>query len=128
MCEMKKDIISVTERVSNLETVAHDLIALKDEINELKMQNHRQKNSLVASDLRINGIPCLANENLREVFDNICCTLNINTPEVKTIFRLQNKNNKNKNNSQDAVIMAKLMSPYDKNLFLKTLSGFRKSN
>ena len=92
------------------------------------MQNHRQEHSLVASDLRINGIPCLANENLREVFDNICCTLNINTPEVKTIFRLQNKNNKNKNNSQDAVIMAKLMSPYDKNFFLKTLSGFRKSN
>ena len=73
MCEMKRDIISVTERVSKLETVANDLIALKDEINELKMQNHRQENSLVSSDLRINGIPCLANENLREVFDNICC-------------------------------------------------------
>lgn len=128
MCEMKKDIINVTERVSKLETVAHDLIALKAEMNELKMQNLRQENSLVACDLRINGIPCVENENLREIFDSICYTLNINTPEVKTIFRLQNKNNKNKNNSQDAVIMAKLMSPYDKNFFLKSLSGFRKSN
>lgn len=128
MCEMKSDLIKVTERVSKLETVSDELAAMKSEIRELIMQNLRQENSLVACDLRINGIPFFENEDLLAIFDDICYTLNIPTPSVKAIYRLQNRNNKNKSNSPDAVIIAKLMSPYDKNVMLKSIAAFRKAN
>lgn len=54
--------------------------------------------------------------------------MKIGIPPTKSIFRLQNKNNKSKQFSADAVIIVKLMSPYDKNYFLKTLNEFRKIN
>lgn len=127
MNEVKRDLIEVTSRVSKLEGVSDEINSLKSDLNELKLQHLRQENSLVASDLRINGIPCYDNENLPEIFDDICYTLDIKTPSVKAIYRLQNKNNKNKSNSPDAVIIVKLMSPYDKNFMLKSIAGFRKA-
>lgn len=128
MKELRRDLIEVTARVSKLETVSNEISTLKSDIKELKLQNLRQENSLVACDLRINGIPFFDNENLEKIFDDICYTLNINTPSVKAIYRLQNRNNKNKNFSPDAVIIVKLMSPYDKNFILKSIASFRKTN
>lgn len=126
--ELKQDIIDINQRVTKLEAVADDILCLKSEINLLKTQMQRQENSFVASDLRINGIPFKNDENLFGVFENICQVLNINTPAVKSIYRLQNHNNKHKAFSPDAVIMVKLFSSYDKNFILKTLAMFRKDN
>lgn len=126
--DMKRDILNITERVNKLETVADDIISLKTEVNFLKTQLQRQENSLVASDLRINGIPYDKNENLYDILNLICCTLNISTPAVKSIYRLQNHNNKDRGFSPDAVIMVKLWSPYDKNFVLKSIANFRKLN
>lgn len=128
MIELKKSLIDVTTRVSKLESVSDEITSLKSDLNELKLQHLRQENSLVACDLRINGIPFYDDEDLPGIFDDICHTLDIKTPSVKAIYRLQNRNNKNRNNSPDAVIIVKLMSPYDKNFLLKSLAGFRKAN
>lgn len=123
---LKIDILNITQRVTRLETVADDIASLKDEVSKLKIQMQRQENSLIAFDLRINGIPYRKDEDLYGVFTTICNTLNINTPAVKSIYRLQNFNNKHKDDSPNAVIMVKLFSPYDKNFILKSIANFRK--
>lgn len=125
---LKIDILNVTQRVTKLESVADDIVTLKDEVSKLKTQLQRQENSLIASDLRINGIPYRREEDLYGVFTTICNNLNVNTPAVKSIYRLQNFNNKHKDNSPNAVIMVKLLSPYDKNFILKSIANFRKRN
>lgn len=126
--DLKTDISNITQRVIALETVADDIVSLKDEVGKLKTQLQRQENSLIASDLRINGVPYRDNEDLYAMFQDICGALNINTPAVKAIYRLQNHNNKDKENSLNAVIMVKLFSPYDKNFILKSIAIFRKHN
>ena len=37
-------------------------------------------NSLVASDVRITGVPCHVNENLSLIFEKTCGTLDISVP------------------------------------------------
>lgn len=101
---------------------------MQDEINALKYKVKQQENVNVASELRLNEIPYKPNENLLNIFDQICNTINTTVPAIKTIYRLQNHNNKQKTDSRDAVIIVKFWSPYDKNYFLKTLSNWRKNN
>lgn len=130
LCEMRMEISDVTERVSKLETVAGEIEVLKQEmkleIKDLKFQALKHENSLVACDLRLNGIPYNKDENLFSVFDSICKAINLPTPKLKSIHRLQNRNNTKNHNSPDAVIIVKLMSPYDKNFVLKCLASYRK--
>lgn len=125
--DIMSEVHTVSERVTDLETVCTEVKLLKTEIKMLKSQMQRQENLAVSCDLRINGIPFRNNENLHDIFDGICYALNISTPSYKSIFRLQNKNNKEQN-SPDAVILVKLLSPYDKNFVLKSLALFRKTN
>lgn len=125
---IKKDLHDVTERVKHLETVSANIKQMQNEINSLKTKLKQQENRNVSCELRINEIPYKQNENLFELFALICNTINISVPAVKTIYRLQNVNNKNKNNSKDAVIIVKMWSPYDKNFFLKSFTNYRKIN
>lgn len=134
----KREIAKVNERITNLyqrvesvETVADKIVStnadvdnLKTEIEFLKSKQQKLDNLQVACDLRINGVPFDENENLFQIFDNLCDTLNISTPTVKSIYRINN----NRNNSPDTVIMVNLVSPFDKNYVLKNISTFRKSN
>lgn len=62
------------------------------------------------------------------IFGDICSTIRISIPAIKSMFRLQNENNKIKKNSPDVPIIVKMWSPYDKNFFLKSLAGFKKMN
>lgn len=125
---IKDELKIVTDRVVKLETVTEGIASMKEEINTLKTQIKQQENNTVSCDLRISSIPFDKNENLSEMFCNICETINISMPAVKYIYRLQNQNNKNKNNSPDAAIIVKMWSPYDKNFFLKSLAIFKKNN
>lgn len=134
LAEFDKRIESLTndfkvlgERVQQLETVADDFLAMKSEIVQLKLQIKAQENSLVASELRINNVPFYENENLIDIFRSICNVINTPVPAVSALYRLKNANNKFKANSPDAVIIVKLMSAYDRNFFLKSLSAHRKS-
>lgn len=126
--ELKSDLLDINNRVAKIETVTGELEHLKIEVGNLRAQLNRQENSLIASDLRINGIPYMENEDLYGLFKMICETLSITTPAVKSIYRLQNHNNKIDTYSPDAVIMVKLFSPYDKNFVLKSMANFRKTN
>lgn len=128
MNTLSNEFKNIVERVEKLETASSEIIAMQFEIQSLKKQLKTQENTIVASDLRINNIPYDRNENLYAIFENICATIKIPTPSVNSIYRLKNHSNKRKQNSPDAVIIVKLMSPYDKNFFLKTLSEFRKNN
>lgn len=126
VCDVMSEIHTVNEKVIELETGCTEIKLLKNEIKTLKTQIQRQENLAVSCDLRLNGIPYNKDENLHVHFENICKALNISTPGYKSIYRLQNKNNKEQN-SPDAVIIVKLLSPYDKNFVLKSLALFRKS-
>lgn len=63
-----------------------------------------------------------------DIFCSICETIKTTVPAIKSIYRLQNLNNKKQTFSRDAVIMVKMCSPYDKNFFLKSLASFKKHN
>lgn len=126
VCDLQQELVDLNNRVSKVETVAEEYEVLKREIRELKIQSLRQENSLVACDVRINGIPYNKDENLAEIFSGISNVLKIETPSLKSLFRLQNKNNTKTHNSTDGVIMAKFLSPYDKNFFLKSYSKYKK--
>lgn len=126
--EIKNDLNEVTNRVNQLESVAVEITIMKEEIKNLKTQLKRQENKTVARELRIIGIPLYTNENLLDIFGNICSTIGISLPAIKTIYRLRNQNNKHKTNITDAPIIVKMWSPYDKNFFLKSLSNFKKAN
>lgn len=127
-CEIREEMNDITERVSKLETVVDEIEILKNQIKDLKIQSIKHSNSLVACDLRINGIPFNIDENLHNMFDSICKTIKIPTPPIQSIHRLQNKNNKNEENSPDGVIIAKFTTPFDKNFFLKSLNIYKKVN
>lgn len=85
----------------------------------MKMEIDKRDNALVASDLRISGIPYIENENLAEIFYNICNTININPPKLKSIHRL--KITQQTRSNPDTTILAKLESPYERNFMLKSV-------
>lgn len=137
LSEMRREIMSVAGTVSKVEAnnsntngvaMSDEVTNLMAEVRELKIQSLRQENSVVACDLRINGIPYDEGENLVDMFDKICRNMNISTPKLKSIYRLHNRNNTKNQYSSDGVIIAKMMSPYDKNFVLKNLAVFRKNH
>lgn len=145
-CELREEITDLTERVTQLETVAGEIVTLKTQINELKTQTqfesqidgkmkneikilkhqiNKQENLAVSCDLRINGVPFTATENLHEHFGNICHAINFNTPSYKSIYRVNNRNNSR--NAQDGTIIVKLFTPFDKNAILRALALFKRN-
>lgn len=126
--ELKTNIHDVNERVLKLENENTNILELKREIKKLKIQSQKHSNSLIACDLRINSVPFTTNENLYDIFNKICQTVSIPTPQLQSIHRLKNKNNKNNLNSPDGVIIAKMMTPYDKNFVLKAINAYQKQN
>lgn len=118
----------VVERVSKLQNAVDEIDLLKADIKDLRIKFLRQENALVECEVRINGIPYVKDENLLNLFTNICGILNIRAPRLKSIHLHQNRNNTKIVDSSDAVIIANMMFPYDKNLFLKSVSGYKKLN
>ncbi|XP_073821585.1 yuri gagarin [Musca autumnalis] len=105
LSDIRTDFNEPNERVSRLEKGSEEMAQMKSEIDDLRMQLLRQENSHVASEIRVNGIPYQHDENLLEVFTNICDSMNLSKPRVKSIHRLQNRNNTKKQNSPDGVIL-----------------------
>lgn len=126
ICLLRAHNDEVAEQISSLERVADDAGISKAEIRDLQIQVLKQENSLVADELRLNGIPFHKDENILALFECICSKFNLTLPNLKCIYRLQNRNNKKNNISPDAVIIVKFLSPYDKNFFLKRLFEFKK--
>lgn len=120
--ELHKDITNVIEKTNNIKTVSSQDLELKSEVIHLRNKILQHENSAVASDLRIDGIPYNNKEDLYEMFNIFCANLNIGTPNVRAIYRLNNKNN-----SLSPTILVKLSSPYEKNFILKTVSNYRRA-
>lgn len=129
LSEIKRDITNVTERIQKIETnidTSNEVTKSEEfqsELAKLRLKVMQQENSSVSCDLRINGIPYYSNENLFNMFDFLCQKLNIATPNISTIYRLNYKNK-----SPAPTILVKLMCPYDKNFILKTISMYRRNN
>lgn len=121
--ELQKEIVNAMETANNVNTVSSESVELKTEITNLRNKLSQNENLAVACDLRIDGIPYNNNEDLYMIFSTMCSNLNIQTPHIKAIYRL-----KNKNNSPAPTILAKMMSPYEKNFFLKTVANYRRRN
>lgn len=78
--DVKREVKELNDRVIKLESDNMQINKLKSDVESLKIKCLNQENSIVASDVRITGIPFYKNENLNEIFENMCNTLNINMP------------------------------------------------
>lgn len=144
------DLINLTTKVSTLESVVQEIkctatetiIALtndneifKEEIETLKKYIRKHENSIVSTDIRINGIPYSQYENLQAIYFKLCQTVNINPPNTKAIFRVKNNithrkfqsNSNNNNNTNDPAIIIKFKCPYDRNFVLKSITSYIKA-
>lgn len=119
--DLKIEVNDVKERMCELESVAADVFGLKKEIQELKKEIDKHENASVACDVRINGVPMYENDNVNEIFNNLCATVNIDRPVVKSIFRL--KKTKSGINNTDPAIIVRFGTPFDKNNILKSISS-----
>ena len=105
-----------------------DVISTQDAaLTALKKHVLKHENLSVASDLRIDGTPFEANENLYDIFNNICHAIGITPPIVKSIFRIKPRN-QNTRTQTDKTIIVKLYTPTDKNNLLYNASKFRRNN
>lgn len=127
---LRNEITTVTQRVDSIEKQCSDIEKIQCElanmnsvISTLNSKLLRHENSLIACDLRITGIPWYQDENLADIFGNICNMLNIEMPYYRNLFRTRSKNN-----SPDSAILVKLESPMAKVHLLKSINGYRKNN
>lgn len=117
--DLNNIIANAVEKTNNLKTVCGQ--GIDTELTHLRQKIQQYENTAVACDLRIDGIPYVKNENLNAVFFNMCSSLSIETPNVRTIYRL-----KTKTFLPAPTILVKLWSPYDKNFVLKTVTNYRR--
>ncbi|KNC25639.1 hypothetical protein FF38_00950 [Lucilia cuprina] len=141
----RNDLNNITERVESLESLVHEIkntatdkiVELTNETEELKREisylkdcARKHDNSIVAYDIRINGIPEHNNEDLFDMYLKICQIVNICPPDIKAIFRVKikspfgrlNHNLENKRANSDAPIIIKFKSPYERNFVLKSIT------
>lgn len=123
LTEIKADLAAVMNKGENINTVSGEDIELKTELTNLRRKIMQQENTAVASELRIDGIPYYDQENPYMIFCTMCSSLNIETPNVRAIYRLRNGKK-----SAAPTILVKLFSPYDKNYLLKSVSNYRRRN
>lgn len=119
---VSSEVIVIAKEVNNLKSVSHDVSVLKREIDQLKIELDKHENATVACDIRMNGVPYVDNEDLPRMFHNMCESLQINTPPVKSIFRL--RYTRSGRNNVDPTIIVKFATPYQRNLILKSISNF----
>lgn len=119
---VSSEVIIISKQVNELKSVSLDVVELRKEINHLKIELDKHENSSVACDIRINGVPYLDNEDLPRMFHNLCESLQINTPPIKSIFRLLHT--RSGRNNVDPTIIVKFSTPYQRNLILKSISNF----
>lgn len=116
---------TLSERVHEIEHSLPSINEMKIEISKLKATIVRQENVNVSTNLRLCGIPFNQNENLPELFWNLCDSLKIDRPNIKSIHRI---NNTHKNNSVDGVVLVKLFSSQERNNILRVVSKYKREN
>lgn len=123
LTDLKTDVTKMMEKTNDLKTVSGEDIVMKHELLNLKRKILQQENSAVSCELRIEGIPYYEGENLYNILCIMCSSLNIEIPNVSAIYRIRNRNN-----TTAPTILIKLMSSYEKNYVLKSVSNYRRKN
>ena len=108
MTNYVRKLSNITERITVLAKKAAEADGMREELSDLKIKLRQQENYSISSELRINEIPYSQDENLREIFNKICNTINKPVTSIQSIYRLSNHNNKRRENSKDAAIIMKL--------------------
>ena len=135
------DIIAPTNQQTDLESLVPQYEALRMRVCELEKNTLKQdtiisslnqcvqkhENLSIASDLRIDGIPFVDNEDLTTIFNNICTAIGFSPPIVKSIFRFK-KFGRNPRTNKNTTIIVKLYTPTEKNDLLYRASQFRRNN
>ena len=130
--QMQEELNRLKARVDKFERHSESLQA---ELLNVKQHMERKLNAEIANDVSLNGVPYEEGENLNTIFSNLCDTLEIPTPSIREVYRINNKSNNNNlsdtiinnnNNLRDTIII-KCTKPVDKGGLLKAISHFRKT-
>lgn len=116
----------LSDKMKMIENKQQDIQVIHNELQMLKQKISQQENLKVSCNLRLCGIPSHQNENLPIILQNICNSLNVMPPNIKSIQRL--KQNKNFTTTTDGVILVKLFSPQERNNILKAANIFKRQN
>lgn len=104
--EFGSKITELSHRLDNKIDAACGVLHQKVDLNSANLKNHIQtvselnckisllENKLIESDIILNGIPFVRNENLITIFERVCDKINCSLPSsaTKSIFRIFNKN------------------------------------
>ena len=123
--ELRNEYKTIANKVEQLEVKMKENEYFRTELDGLKERTDKLDNVAISAELRINGIPSNKNENLFEIFKLICTSLQITTPNIHSIFRIRNNGNSRYN---DAPIILKLASPYERNFLMRSFALFRRQN
>lgn len=121
--KISADLKDVVRRVEVLENATENITELKSKLAILNEKISYQENINVSTNLRLCGIPYSQNENLVEIFNNMCSSLKTPMPQIRTIYRL-----KNKNNSSDGVVVAKLLTTQERNAILRSVADYKRES
>lgn len=122
-------ISAIKKSVHKLESDTLEFKSMKSEMLELKRKLNKQDNATIAGCVRIRGVPYKDDEDLYSIFNKLCKSLNVSTPQVDNIYRLTNIYKDNLRYApRDDVIIVKMHAPYEKNYLLKTIAKYRHDN
>lgn len=125
--KIKNNLSELSERVNNIEKSIPNIKAIHQELNYLKSKIEHQENLNVSYNLRICGVPYTENENLFDLYSNLCNFLNMPQPNIKSIQRIRSKTDKkNKNSASDGVILVKFFSPQERNFVLRSIANYKR--
>ena len=117
--ELRREYNSLTNRIFQLEKKKDESDNFRAEIDFLKDKVEKQENINASSELRINGVPSTENEDLFNIFKNICVAIKTTTPNVHGIFRVKSKLS---NKFNDGPIIVKLFSSYERNYLMRSFA------
>ena len=122
LANMREEMQNLNNSVSKLEKDVECSNNLKSVVESLQEQVETLHNKAISSELRILGVPWVANENLHTVFNKICEALNIETPNTISIHRVK------RNDSGEGPIIVKLTSANERNQLMRSLALYRRNN
>ena len=120
LADMQQEIDQLKEQhAASIDTFTKELSFIKNKISQ-------QENSVVATELRLHGVPFIENEDLTHLVKTLCESLEITVPDIDNVKRL--KGNPNRPTNTDAPIIIKLKTPQAKNKFLFDVADFKQKN
>lgn len=116
---LRKEIDDKLASVVNKTATEFSNLTMRQDLLEARVE--RLDRLSFSSDLLLNGIPCIENENLLDMYNSICTTIGFRAKDytLLSIFRLKKAH-------QNPTIILKFISPQAKNEFYFCYLKFRK--